>query len=157
MPPRPLLDPSQLDCGKVIVSKEEIYNWNPHRFEFQMLDGLVHLDYSTGLLAGYRDVKADEFWVRGHIPGRPVLPGVLMVETGAQLVSYYAMTAAKRHDFLAFARADNVRFRGQVTPGQRLLILGKMLELGTRRCVGETQGFVNGSMVYEGLITGMWV
>jgi 3-hydroxyacyl-[acyl-carrier-protein] dehydratase len=157
MPPKALLDPSQLDFSKVIVSKEEVYNWNPHRYEFQMLDGLVYMDYSTGLMAGFRDVKPDEFWVRGHIPGRPILPGVLMVETGAQLVSYYAMTAVKRHDFLAFARADNVRFRGQVTPGQRLIMLGKMLELGTRRCVGETQAFVDGSMVYEGLITGMWV
>jgi 3-hydroxyacyl-[acyl-carrier-protein] dehydratase len=157
MPPKPLLDPAQLDFNKVVATRDEIYSWNPHRFEFQMLDRLIHLDYTTGLLAGYHDVREDEFWVRGHIPGRPIMPGVLMIESGAQLVSYYAMTATKRHDFLGFAGVDDVRFRGQVVPGQRLLVVGQMLELRPRRCLGTTQAFVNGSMVYEGLITGMWV
>ena len=72
MPPKQLLDLSQVDTSKVIASREGIYNWNPHRYEFQMLDGIVHVDYPNGLIAGYRDVRADEFWVRGHIPGRPL-------------------------------------------------------------------------------------
>jgi 3-hydroxyacyl-[acyl-carrier-protein] dehydratase len=157
MPPKPLLDLSQLAAGQVIASREEIYNWNPHRYEFQMLDGILYMNREEGILAGYRDVRADEFWVRGHIPGRPLFPGVLMIETAAQLVCYYAMTATQRHDFIGFAGVDQVRFRGQVVPGRRLIMVGKMLELRTRRCVGATQAFVDGEMVYEGLITGMWV
>ena len=157
MPPKPLLDVSQLDTSKVIATREEIYNWNPHRYEFQMLDGIYLLDNSTGLSAGYRDVKSDEFWVRGHIPGRPLFPGVLMIETAAQLVCYYAMTATNRHDFIGFAGVTDVRFRGQVVPGDKLIMVGKMLELRPRRCVGATQAFVKGEMVYEGVITGMWV
>jgi 3-hydroxyacyl-[acyl-carrier-protein] dehydratase len=157
MPPKLLLDLSQVDTSKVLASREEIYNWNPHRYEFQMLDGIVYIDYSQGTIAGYRDVRSDEFWVRGHIPGRPLFPGVLMIETAAQLVCYYAMTATKRHDFIGFAGVNDVRFRGQVVPGNRLIMVGKMLELRPRRCIGTTQAFVNGEMVYEGLITGMWV
>ena len=157
MPPKPILDLSQLDLSKVIATQEEIYSWNPHRFEFQMLDGIFFADYENGTSAGYRDIRSDEFWVRGHIPGRPLFPGVLMIETAAQLVSYYAMTAAKRHDFIAFAGVDGVRFRGQVVPGDRLIMIGKMLELRPRRCIGATQAFVGDEMVYEGTITGMWV
>jgi 3-hydroxyacyl-[acyl-carrier-protein] dehydratase len=80
-----------------------------------------------------------------------------MIETAAQLVSYYAMTNSKRHDFIGFAGVSNVRFRGQVVPGDRLVMAGKMLEIRSRRCVGATQAFVRGEMVYEGVITGMWV
>jgi len=50
-----------------------------------------------------------------------------------------------------------VKFRGSVEPGQRIIMLGKMVENRPRRCIGDTQAFVNGKMVYEGRITGMWV
>jgi len=157
MPPKAILDLSQTDLNKIVASRDEIYSWNPHRYEFQLLDAVVLLDFERGLIVGYRDVKADEFWVRGHIPGRPIFPGVLMIETAAQLVSYYAMTNSKRHDFIGFAGVSDVRFRGQVVPGDRLVMAGKMLEIRPRRCIGATQAFVRGEMVYEGVITGMWV
>jgi 3-hydroxymyristoyl/3-hydroxydecanoyl-(acyl carrier protein) dehydratase len=50
-----------------------------------------------------------------------------------------------------------VKFRGSVEPGQRIIMLGKMVEMRPRRCIGDTQAFVDGKMVYEGRITGMWV
>lgn len=157
MPPKPLFDLSLIDPNNVQVSKDGVYQVNAHRFEFQMLDGIFFVNHNDGTSAGYRDVKSDEFWVRGHIPGRPIFPGVLMIETAAQLVSYYAMTNSPGHGFLGFAGVDGVRFRGTVVPGQRVIMIGHMLEMRPRRCVGATQAFVNGEMVYEGLITGMWI
>jgi len=157
MPPQPLIDLASLDTAKVAVSREEIYKVNPHRFEFMQLDGIYMIDYDHGLCAGYRDVRAEEFWVRGHIPGRPIFPGVLMIETAAHLVSYYAATKSPGEGFLGFAGVDGVKFRGSVLPGQRIIMLGKMLEIRPRRCVGATQAFVDGQMVYEGTITGMWI
>jgi 3-hydroxyacyl-[acyl-carrier-protein] dehydratase len=157
MPPQPLMDLSLLDAGRVLVDREGIYRVNPHRFEFQELDGILYLDRPSGLIAGYRDVRPDEFWVRGHIPGRPIFPGVLMIETAAQLVSYYVKSGSAREGFLGFGGVDGVKFRGAVTPGQRIIMLGKMLEDRPRRCLGSTQAFVDGAMVYEGLITGMWL
>jgi 3-hydroxyacyl-[acyl-carrier-protein] dehydratase len=129
---------------------------NPHRFEFQMLDGIFFIDRPTGLIAGYRDCRHDEFWVRGHIPGRPIFPGVLMIEAAAQLVSYYAMSHQKK-GFLGFGGVTDVKFRGSVSPGQRVILLGKMIEERPRRCVGAAQAFVDSQMVFEGLITGMWI
>jgi 3-hydroxyacyl-[acyl-carrier-protein] dehydratase len=157
MPPKALFDMSLVDTSRVVVSREAIYAWNPHRFEFQMLDGLHYINYDTGDLAGFRDVRTDEFWIRGHIPGRPLFPGVMMIETAAQLVSYYAMTATKRREFIGFSGVTDVRFRGAVTPGQRILMVGRMLEIRPRRCIEATQAYVNGEMVYEGVITGMWL
>ena len=80
------------------------------------------------------------------------------VETAAQLVSYGAQKLSEEQDgFLGFAAVDGVKFRGSVSPGQTIIMVGKMLEIRKRRCVGATQGFVDGTMVYEGLITGMWI
>lgn len=157
MPPKKLFDISGIDTSKLIVDREDIQKVNPHRFEFQQLDGIYHLDHDNCEIAGLRDVKENEFWVRGHIPDRPLFPGVLMIETAAQLVSYYAMTATPGHGFMGFARVEDVKFRGTVTPGQKIIMIGKMVKMHARQCVGDTQGFVDGEMVFEGRITGMWL
>ncbi len=157
MPPKPIIELSQLDTSKVAIPKEKIYQVNPHRFEFQQLDGIYVIDYEKNVMAGYRNVRDDEFWVRGHIPGRPLFPGVLMIETAAQLVSYYAMSHSEKGGFIGFAGVDDVKFRGAVTPGNRIIMLGRMVEQRPRRYTGDTQAFVDGKMVYEGRITGMWV
>lgn len=157
MPSEPIYDVSKIDTSKVALSQEEVYKINPHRYEFMQLDGIYFIDREKTIMAGFRNVKEDEFWVRGHIPGRPLLPGVLMIESAAQLVSYYVMSQMPEKGFLGFGGVDKVKFRGQVTPGQRLIMLGKMVEIKSRRCVGATQGFVDGKQVFEGLITGMWI
>jgi 3-hydroxyacyl-[acyl-carrier-protein] dehydratase len=157
MPPQPLFDLSMIDVNDPKISQEEIYSLNPHRFEFMLLDGAYFVDNESGVAAGYRDAKDDEFWVRGHIPGRPLFPGVLMIEAAAQLVSYQALTMSESKGFLGFAGVDNVKFRGQVVPGQRLVLLSKALDVRPRRCIAATQGWVDGQMVYEGTITGMWI
>ena len=156
MPPQTLFDIRDVDFSKFIATRDEIYQINPHRFEFMQLDGICHLDYEAGDIAGVRHIRDDEFWVRGHIPGRPIFPGVLMMETAAQLVSYYVMRNEPK-GFLGFGGVDGVKFRGAVVPGDTVIMLGKMVEMRSRRCVGATQAYVGDRLVYEGLITGMWL
>ncbi|MHC4983268.1 MAG: 3-hydroxyacyl-ACP dehydratase FabZ family protein [Planctomycetota bacterium] len=157
MPPKPLINLSKVDLNHIEADREGVQKVNPHRHEFQQLDGIIYIDRAEGHIIGLRDVRDDEFWVRGHIPGRPIFPGVLMIEAAAQLVSYYVMSMDPTKGFLGFGGVDGVKFRGAVEPGQRIIMLGKLLENRPRRCTGATQAFVDGQMVYEGLIMGMWI
>src|SRR3989442_11849366 len=103
MPPPFHLDPASIDFGKIIADREAILRVNPQRFEMEQLTAIVHLDTEQQIIAGYKDVRADEFWVRGHMPGYPLMPGVLMCEAGAQLCAFYMVSAGlKMGDFIGF-------------------------------------------------------
>jgi len=157
MPSEMLFDISNIDLTKTIITREEIYEVNPHRHEFMLLDGVIHHDAEAGNIIGYRETRDDEFWVKGHIPGRPLFPGVLMIEAAAQLVSYFVMKMEPDKGFLGFGGVTDVKFRGAVVPGDRLVFFGKLLEHRPRRVVGAMQGYVGERQVFEGKITGMWL
>ena len=157
MPAKMLFDTADIDMTKTIATREDIYEVNPHRYEFMLLDGVIHHDNDSGEIIGFRETRDDEFWVKGHIPGRPLFPGVLMIESAAQLVSYFVMKMEPAKGFLGFGGVTDVKFRGAVVPGDRLVFLGKLLEHRPRRSVGLVQGYVGDRMVFEGKITGMWV
>lgn len=155
MPPPAILNPETLDFSHLLADREAVMRAIPQRYEFQLLDGVVTCDRSTGLFAGFHDVKPDAWWARGHIPGRPLLPGVLMIEVAAQLCSFVRNHALGGDLFIGFVGVDGVKFRGTVEPPCRLVVVGRTLEVKPRRFISETQGFVGGNMVFEGKITGM--
>jgi 3-hydroxyacyl-[acyl-carrier-protein] dehydratase len=155
MPPQLLFDISSLDLTRDVYDRQAIRKVNPQRGHMEHLDGIVYIDTALHRGIGYKDVRADEFWVPGHIPGRPLLPGVLMIEAAAQLASFYARTFQGFDGFMAFAAADDIKFRQEVTPGCRMYILIQCLALRHGRTQGREQGVVNGSIVFEATITGM--
>lgn len=157
MPPPVILDPSTLDLSRVIADREQIMCVNPQRHEFALLDAIVHCDVEAGVFAGYHDVRADAFWVRGHIPGRPLFPGVLMIEVAAQLASYLTHTILDEAGFVGFAGVDKVKFRDTVVPPARFVAIGRGKMIKRRRTICEIQGFIDSTMVFEGEITGMRV
>ena len=117
MPPVLHLDPASLDFNRVIADIEAIRRINPQRDEMEQLTAIIYEDLDNHVLAGYRDIGADEFWVKGHMPGYPLFPGVLMCEAAAQLCSYYVMTTnLLQGDFIGFGGMEEVRFRGTVRP-----------------------------------------
>ena len=157
MPPPLILDPSTLDFEHSLADRDEIGRINRHRFEFALLDAIVYCDRQNSIFAGYHDVREDAWWVRGHIPGRPLLPGVLMIEAAAQLASYLTHYLLGFEGFIGFAGVDKVKFRGTVTPPARLVIVGRGKNVKRRRTVCEFQAFVGDTMVFEAEITGMRV
>jgi 3-hydroxyacyl-[acyl-carrier-protein] dehydratase len=149
-----LFDISKIDLHQVAIPAERIGQINPQSGHMRQLDYLIWADpkFSTGL--GVKDVRDDEFWVPGHIPGRPLYPGVLMIEAAAQLSSILFRHRGVE-GFIGFARCDEVAFRGQVVPGDRLYLLAKETEFKRRRFISANQGIVNGKLVFEATITGM--
>jgi 3-hydroxyacyl-[acyl-carrier-protein] dehydratase len=124
----------------------------PHRDAMALVDGLCYLNPREMLAVGWKDVRPDEFWISGHFPGNPLFPGVLLVEAAAQvsLVCYKAGTPEIKDRLVVFGGIDNVRFRGAVKPGDRILILARMIEQSRRGARAATQAVVNGKLVYEG-------
>jgi 3-hydroxyacyl-[acyl-carrier-protein] dehydratase len=156
MPPEIHFDPSQLDFGRVVADRAAIGKVNPQRFEMEQLTAIVHIDHDRQLLVGYKDVTADEFWVRGHMPDYPLMPGVLMCEAAAQLASYYVVTTGLlQGDFIGFGGLENVRFRGLVRPGDRLVLVGKAVRLHRRQTIFNVQGFVGAAMVFHADVLGV--
>ena len=156
MPPELHLSTAELDLSRVIADQEAIRRVNPQRFEMEQLTAIVHLDPERHVIAGYKDVEADEFWTRGHMPGFPLLPGVLMCEAAAQLCAYYTVTQGLlQGDFVGFGGMENVRFRGMVRPGDRLVLIGKGVRMNRRQTIFNVQGFVGSSMVFHGDILGV--
>ena len=156
MPPELHLDPTRLDLERVVANQEAIRLVNPQRFEMEQLTAIVHIDPEQHLIAGYKDVRPDEFWVRGHMPDYPLLPGVLMCEAAAQLCSYYIATQGIcQAEFIGFGGLENVRFRGQVRPGDRLVLVAKGVKLHRRQTICNVQGFVSGTMVFHADVIGV--
>ncbi len=156
MPPEYHHDPVSLDLGRVLADQEAIRKVNPQRFEMEQLTAIVYDDSEQHLIAGYKDVQPDEFWVRGHMPDYPLLPGVLMCEAAAQLCSYYIVThGLMQGDIIAFGGLENVRFRGVVRPGDRLVLIGKGTRMHRRQTTFNVQGFVGSTMVFHADIIGV--
>jgi 3-hydroxyacyl-[acyl-carrier-protein] dehydratase len=150
------LDPAGLDLTRVLADQEAIRKLNPQRHEMEQLTAIVHIDPAQHVVAGYKDVRPDEFWVRGHMPDYPLLPGVLMCEAAAQLCSYYiASQGLLQGDFLGFGGLENVRFRSPVRVGDRLVLVGKILRLHRRQTICNVQGFVGGTMVFHADVIGV--
>lgn len=94
----------------------------PHRDPFLFLDRVLELDPGTKAVAEM-DVGDDLWYLRGHFPGRPIVPGVIMVEALAQAAAVAALSHPDHHGKLPlFAGIDDVRFKRIVTPGDTLTL-----------------------------------
>jgi len=150
-----LVDLNEIDMDHVEDDVAGIRRFNQQRHEMEMLTGIVTYDADAGIVVGFKDTSDGDFWVRGHVPGRPLMPGVLICECAAQVCSYYFGRTTARDGFLGFAGMEGVKFRGQVLPGDRLVMAAKVAKMKSRISTFECQGFVNGRMVFEGTIHGV--
>ena len=155
--PELILEFWEFDPDRVLFDREGIRQYNAHRFEIEQLTAIVFEDRDRQISVGYRDVGGDEFWARGHFPGRPMLPSVLLCESAAQLCCFHVQRAQLAEtDMLGFAALDDVEFGPPVYPGQRVLVVGRAARI--RRGVLVTwqfQQFVDRRLVCHGTLKGV--
>jgi 3-hydroxyacyl-[acyl-carrier-protein] dehydratase len=136
---------------KPILTIEEIQDLLPHRYPFSLIDRII--DYVPGERAvGLKNVTFNEPQFQGHFPGRPIMPGVLIVEAMAQ-VGGIVLTQLPDvpEGLLMFAGIDKVRFRRPVVPGDQLIMTAELISVKRRR-FGKVQGraTVDDLLVAEG-------
>ena len=151
----PLLDISTIDLSQIALTSEKVGEMNPQAGDMRQLDYVAWISDDNQTAVGIKEVNEDEFWVSGHIPGRPIYPGVLMIEAAAQISSILYHLNAEVNHFMGFTRCDNCSFRGQVLPGDILAIVSIIRKFQRRRFVCDAQGYVDGNFMFEAKITGM--
>ena len=158
MPAPPLYDYTKFNFDKPMFNLDDIRRVNPQRGEMEQLTGVVFVDTATSGIVGYKDVTEHEFWTQGHMPGYPIMPGVILCECAAQVASFFARKYnLLAGDFLGFGGMEDVRFRVPVLPPCRLILLAQLKgrqRIG-RRAEFAFQGFVKNQMVFSGTMIGV--
>ena len=123
----------------------------PHRYPFLLVDRVVELEQGKSLSA-IKNVSINEPFFQGHFPGQPVMPGVLILEALAQatgLLAFAEMGDAHKTKLYMLVGIDKARFRGQVLPGDQLVLnislKRNMRGIGMYQC----QALVDGTVVAE--------
>ncbi|MBW2658930.1 MAG: 3-hydroxyacyl-ACP dehydratase FabZ [Deltaproteobacteria bacterium] len=129
----------------------EILNTLPHRYPFVMVDRILSM-VPEKEITGLKNVTINEPFFQGHFPGRPVMPGVLILEGMAQvggILAYYANAGSVGEKLLFFAGIDKARFRKPVVPGDQLIF--KLQLIKEKRSVWFMRGktFVDDQLVAE--------
>ena len=157
MATQPIVDLSKIDLQQVAANAQRVGEINPQCGDMRQLDHVIWMANDATCGVGVKYIRDDEFWVSGHLPGRPLMPGVLMIEAAAQLCSIYYRHRAGEDRFVGFTRCDETVFRGQVVPGDTLYLLATELRFSPRRLESHTQGVVDGKLIFESKIVGMVV
>lgn len=150
-----LIDPSTIDLSKTICDSTALDAFLPQTGPMRQCDRIVWASDDLLFCVGVKEVRPDEFWCDHHIKGRPLYPGVLMIEASAQCASWLFRHKYRQLGFLGFLRCDEAVFRGQVVPGDTFVILVEEIESNQRRFISKVQGVVRGKLVFEAKITGM--
>ena len=121
----------------------------PHRYPFLLVDRVIELADSRAV--GIKCVTINDYFFRGHFPGRPVMPGVLIIEAMAQVGGIILLNKPEnKGKFAYFMAVDKVKFRKPVVPGDVLVLEAELGKLRTRTGQLTARALVDGKVVCEG-------
>ncbi len=144
-------EPNTHSSNRTVLTVEDIHKLLPHRYPFALVDRII--EYVPGQRAvGLKNVTFNEPYFQGHFPGRPMMPGVMIVEAMAQVGGIVLTQLPDLEGGLfVFAGIDKVRFRRPVVPGDQLVMTTELISIKRRR-FGKMQAraVVDGQRVAEG-------
>jgi 3-hydroxyacyl-[acyl-carrier-protein] dehydratase len=135
---------TQFDISKVM-------KFLPHRYPFLLIDRVIESE-ADSFLSALKNVTVNEPFFQGHFPGQPIMPGVLVLEAMAQatgLLAFSSMNDGHESKLYMLVGIDKVRFRGQVVPGDQLILNVRLKR--SMRGIGmfECRALVDGTVVAE--------
>jgi len=141
------------ETAKPVYGIAEIMSFLPHRYPFLLVDRILELEPDKRIV-GLKNVTINEQFFQGHFPGAPVMPGVLIIESMAQVagVLIYRDLPDKEKKLIYFTGIENAKFRRPVLPGDQLHV--EMQLLNRRNNFGKMQGraTVDGKLVAEAVV-----
>ncbi|MCM8771117.1 MAG: bifunctional UDP-3-O-[3-hydroxymyristoyl] N-acetylglucosamine deacetylase/3-hydroxyacyl-ACP dehydratase [Candidatus Omnitrophica bacterium] len=121
----------------------------PHRPPFLFVDKVISLEYGKRI-TGLKNVTINDYFFDGHFPGKPIMPGVLIIEAMAQVAGIMMLSSEENRGKLAyFLAANNVKFRKTVVPGDQLILEAEVGKLKSKTGLVYTRALVEGKVVAE--------
>ena len=134
----------------MILDSNGIQKILPHRHPFLMVDAILEMERLKRVV-GVKNVSSDEAYFQGHFPGKPIMPGVLVLEAMAQTGGLLLLQEVpdRENKLLYFVAVDNARFRRPVLPGEQLRLEVTVLNWRGTFCKLEGKATVNGELAAE--------
>ena len=134
----------------MIFDVVEIQKILPHRYPFLMVDAIVEME-RLKYIVGIKNVTINEAYFQGHFPGKPIMPGVLIIEAMAQTGGFLLLQEVpdRENKLLYFVAVDGARFRRPVVPGDQLRLEVKVISWRGDFCKLEGKATVDGQLATE--------
>jgi UDP-3-O-[3-hydroxymyristoyl] N-acetylglucosamine deacetylase/3-hydroxyacyl-[acyl-carrier-protein] dehydratase len=131
---------------------QQIMEILPHRYPFLLVDRITEYDDSTKTIIGYKNVSINEPYFNGHFPGKPIMPGVLILEAMAQtggILIFQTQGDAVKNKIAFFATINNAKFRRPVLPGDQLVFEVRLASKKFNIFQFDAKAYVLGKLVAE--------
>jgi UDP-3-O-[3-hydroxymyristoyl] N-acetylglucosamine deacetylase / 3-hydroxyacyl-[acyl-carrier-protein] dehydratase len=145
-------------AGEFLLDINAILKIMPHRYPFLMIDRVLDIEGKSRIVA-IKNVTINEPYFQGHFPGKPVMPGVMIIESMAQAGGLLLLNAIEdaENKYAFFMSIDEVKFRKPVMPGDQLRLEIEMLNFKRTLMKIGGKAFVDGKLVAEGIFTAVLV